>query len=948
MKKLYAFLVFALPFFAFSQSQDYSRYNNSWRLGLNIGASWQTSDVRSRAGIAGGITLEKGFLENNTNFFSLAIRGRYLAANTFGSGYSRNYGIKDNDALNGKYDATVNYVDSVPAGRRYVYDNYKMTYGEGSLELQLGFNRLRAQTHVILNLWGGVGITSFKVNTNLKDANGKMYDFSKVDTGSATQSLSSLKSMYDHSYESSAYGSKGGNIIAFAPSCGIGLGYQFSPVFSIIAEYKLTFPQGVNADLLDGKIGHNNDWIAGSKDYYHYAGINLLFTLRGKKHVKDSTRTSYVQPVYTETVVNTYTAAPTTSVVTTQPVTTLPPPVTSTPPPTSYVMEKPVVDFVNPGSSNTSVNAPQYLVTAQILNVDNASQIRLKLNAFTQSNFTFDPQTHMLQYAATLQEGINFVKIQATNVAGTDSKTVFIDYKKEQIVTQPAGNPPQVTITNPLDNPHTVTTPQFNLQADVLEVASGAGISVKVNGSALTGFSFNNVTRRLIVPVSLIEGNNMVEVSATNAFGSDSKTSTIIYQKLQVKLPPPVITIIDPAMNPYTSSSAGYVVKAQVLNVSSQTQVAVSVNGQSAAFAYDNNTKKVSISANLAAGYNAVTISANNSSGNDQKSISINYKPVRQIAMPPAIIFTQPVGSGSTGSSYFTFRATIQNIAASSQITAMYNGSQVTGFIYANGNFEYKGFLKPGPNNLVLTANNSDGSDTKGAVVVQNVIRQLTPPAVNIIQPNGNPVVAVAPYTFVFSATYVSQSQIVVKLNGTQVNAYNFNGDNGSFTANLQPGQNTLQVTATNGDGSDTKTQTVTYQPQRSVTPGEGGDVSLQKPPGIKFTNPPSSPYDGVVGEFTYKALVLNITNASQLQLNFNSSPVSNFTFNAATGEITFTTQLVGGDNTLSITATNPAGSKQKSATVKASTPVVPVQPVIETPRTPTDTTMIRGRRVRP
>ena len=83
-------------------------------------------------------------------------------------------------------------------------------------------------------------------------------------------------------YESYALGSKSGNLVTFSPSAGVGLGYQFSPAFSMILEYKVTVPQGVNADYLDGKISTNTDKLGGNNDYYHYAGINFLFTLSGK------------------------------------------------------------------------------------------------------------------------------------------------------------------------------------------------------------------------------------------------------------------------------------------------------------------------------------------------------------------------------------------------------------------------------------------------------------------------------------------------------------------------------------------------------------------------------------------------------------------------------------------------------------------------------------------
>src|ERR1700741_2764190 len=161
MKKIYILIFVSLFLNSFSQ-KDNSRFYNSWRLGLNLGGAWQTADYRSCWGMAGGFTLERGFHENSTNFFSFAIRGRYLAANTYGMDYNRNYNIATNNAYNGTYDPAVNYVDSVPLQRQFVYDNYKMKLGEGSLELQVSFNRLREQTGVILNLWGGVGFTSYR------------------------------------------------------------------------------------------------------------------------------------------------------------------------------------------------------------------------------------------------------------------------------------------------------------------------------------------------------------------------------------------------------------------------------------------------------------------------------------------------------------------------------------------------------------------------------------------------------------------------------------------------------------------------------------------------------------------------------------------------------------------------------------------------------------------
>ena len=164
-----------------------NRYYNSWRLGLNLGAMWQTSDVkRGSLGTGGGFTLEKAFCENETNFFSFAIKGRGLWGNTYGLDYSRNYNVLGDPALNGKYNPGVNY-DSVAAagGAPFIINNYKTKIAEGALELQICFNRLREKTNVLLNLWGGIGFTSYRTKINALDNKNRMYNYLLVDSTSS-------------------------------------------------------------------------------------------------------------------------------------------------------------------------------------------------------------------------------------------------------------------------------------------------------------------------------------------------------------------------------------------------------------------------------------------------------------------------------------------------------------------------------------------------------------------------------------------------------------------------------------------------------------------------------------------------------------------------------------------------------------------------------------------
>ncbi|HRD40172.1 MAG TPA: hypothetical protein PLC65_16215, partial [Bacteroidia bacterium] len=135
-------------------------------------------------------------------------------------------------------------------------------------------------------------------------------------------------------YESYANGSKRGDLITFAPSAGIGLGYQISRGFAIVYEYKITWPMGANADFMDGIVGKNNYFIAGSNDYYHYTGLNLLFTLgKGKTKTTSTTNNNYVPP-------------PTNSITTQQ--TNTVQTITNT---NAQQVNPPIVNFVNPSVS---------------------------------------------------------------------------------------------------------------------------------------------------------------------------------------------------------------------------------------------------------------------------------------------------------------------------------------------------------------------------------------------------------------------------------------------------------------------------------------------------------------------------------------------------------------------------------------------------------------------
>ena len=908
MKKLYFLLAFSISLISISQ-KDYSRYYNSWRLGLNLGGAWQTADYRSCWGMAGGITLEKGFHENATNIFSFAIRGRYLAANTYGMDYNRNYDVKANDAYNGKYDPNVNFADSVSFAKQYVYDNYKMKLGEGSLELQITFNRLRERTHVLFNLWGGIGFTAYQTKSDLLDGSGKMYDFSLVDsTGNKTRTLNSYNGLIDKKYESYAYGSKNGNLYTFSPSLGVGLGYQFSPGFSMLWEYKVTFPQGTNADLLDGKLATNGDFF-GSNDYYHYTGLNLLFTLRGKKKTtkpKDET-------VYTNTVVPTQTVvAPTNSVIA-PPTNTV---VTNTPP--TVAAPKPVISFITPPVSGHIVTAAPYKISAQILNVASANQIQFKFNGVVYTNFSFNTQTHILEYNSTLNNGSNSVQIIATNNAGQDNKSTTVVYDQPK----PMVNPPIVTYINPAQPGYVSPTQSYTVKAQVLNVTAQNQISVYYNGTS-TPFIYNASASQIVFTANLNPGSNALSITASNTSGVDTKTTNVVYTQPSPVVSPPIVTYINPAQPGSVSSVQNYTVKAQVLNVTAQKQISVYHNGIAAPFNYNAATKQVEFDVNLFAGTNTISATASNASGADTKTTSIIYNPPAAVVEPPVVTYINPSVAGTVVSSLtYTVKAQVLNVTAQNQIAVYFNGAaKAFQFNAASKQVAFVANLNPGSNAISITANNTGGSDTETSSIVYRELKTAgVSPVVNLINPASTINASDdANYNFKLGILNVSaKADIEVLFNGVAQTNFNYNTavKEMFFNTNLIPGNNTLSVKGTNQYGSDIKIITVNYTPH----------IELKTPPIVTITNPLNTSTTSN-SNYNFKATVANMPTNAGIVVKYNGVVVTNYSYDGF--NVNYNASLVQGNNTFEVIATNNDGTDSKSGNVNYKIKTVPVFPIV-------------------
>ena len=283
MKKIYIIL-----FLLISQqvlSQQVSSGIGRWKLGLNVGATWQTADVSTDLFDLGyGATLEYAIHEKRRSFFGFSLRGRFLQGETTGYDYLVNDSIISNNAINGTVDSTFNY-SSTP-----LYLNNRTSLNEFSLEAMLKWNRLYQNHGILFYLFIGGGFTSYKVETDQLDANNSLYDYSLVNNNNSSSTVNEIKKLQDGEYETEL-NHPDYNSLVFTPAVGVGLGFRITPGVDFALEHKISLPQ---TDLFDGQI-HDSGDPAFIQDIYHYTSLGIIFSIVG--HEEPETYTPIAEPI---------------------------------------------------------------------------------------------------------------------------------------------------------------------------------------------------------------------------------------------------------------------------------------------------------------------------------------------------------------------------------------------------------------------------------------------------------------------------------------------------------------------------------------------------------------------------------------------------------------------------------------------------------------------------
>ena len=563
----------------------------------------------------------------------------------------------------------------------------------------------------------------------------------------------------------------------------------------------------------------------------------------------------------------------------------------------------PVVSFIQPAGTNTTVNTPSTVVKALIQNVTSASQIQLKVNGIIRLGGSYNPSTQQFEHTISLVDGENTIEIKATNACGSDVKTT-------KITKRPCVGP-QLTMVQPSTQVTSQQNSSLLLKTVVMNVNSASQIKLFLNGLAILGGTYNASTHIFQKSLNLNQGTNTIKIIATN----DCSSEELVYNVTYTPCVNPAVSFIQPAGTNTTVNTPTTVVKALVQNVTSASQIQLKVNGiVRLGGTYNPSTQLFEHTISLVDGENTVEIKATNACGSDVKTTKITKRP----CVGPQLTMVQPSTQvTSQENSSLLLKTVVMNVSSASQIKLFLNGIAILGGNYNASThiFQKSLNLNQGTNTIKVIATNDCSSEE----LVYNVT--YTPcvaPGVTLVSPASPTTTSNTTMQVSALVTNVSSAnQIVLTVNGSVISGGSYNASTQLFTrtVSLASGSNTIMVKATNECGSDQKSVTATYRPCH------GAEIAMIAPTTASTTVENSA--------YTVKATITNVTSSNQIQLNVNGAAVGGGTLNAGSNLFQKSLTLNEGTNTITITATNDCGTETETFVIVYKPCVSPIVTIL-------------------
>ncbi|NLJ06342.1 MAG: hypothetical protein GX437_01595 [Sphingobacteriales bacterium] len=563
----------------------------------------------------------------------------------------------------------------------------------------------------------------------------------------------------------------------------------------------------------------------------------------------------------------------------------------------------PTVVISSPAISPYVTTDCKATVIAKTTNISQKSQINIKENGVTiQSDlFTFDPVKQQVTLTKNFA-GTAVYEIFVTNESGTSSaKTTF--------QCQIPKKPPTVKIVQPTQNPFMTSECNAIIQATVTNIENKSQITVKEGNTLLTqnDFEFDIATKTIRVKRN-VKGTVNFEITVSNQDGSATARQTITCIEPVL---PPVVTITQPALNPYNTYDCKADIRANVKNVTDKNNISIFAGNQkltASEFNFDAATGNISFIKALPQS-STIKITATNSAGTSGAEVTINCL---QKADPPEVVIITPSSDPYLSAQCNAYViAKTKKITSKNQITIYKNGSVLDGMYYnfneEEGEIMFDQGLSGETTFRIVVKNEGGSAEDKVTIKCPPPVKT---PDIKILSPASNPA-QISTCRAVLQAKILDfgdDGKLDVRENGKILPASNYQFDKATGLLNITREfveKTTFTINVSNKAGS--KSESISFV-------CSGGE----KLPLVTITTPVENPYYSADCSLYLTADVINVQDADGLTVQVNGKELENsqYTFNADSGKLVVNTRNLPAKAKITLTARNEYGTTVRSLEV--------------------------------
>jgi len=445
-----------------------------------------------------------------------------------------------------------------------------------------------------------------------------------------------------------------------------------------------------------------------------------------------------------------------------------------------------------------------------VVKIDNANSkrdLQLFLNQFEIKNFSFSKSSKLLKSTLYLDEGKNAIKVNFEHNGDKKSNIHYINCGLDGEDDTDYNNPnddvikkievrPEIILDYP-EATKIVDKKDITCKATINYIEGKKDIRVSLNGVHIYNFDYDSSYNELSVDLSLLEGNNKLEIIATNEIG---ETIAVFNFKYEEPLAGPPSILINSPRNNYKTDENTVVFRATIENVKSTEDIYITFNGNDYTdFQFDKERGIIFTHLPLTLGKNTLRVDAENRLGSDFDEVTFQYRE----KILPAIKITYPKKGIIMGVAFVPLTAIVQNIKSKTGAVIYVNGKLYKSLKIVDEKLTSRVPLSQGENEIIVKVMNDYGKASDTTMVIFNGRPQK--PVITFVNPSkSGKTIHDSSYEFLAKVEGIMHSSNVeLTLNSTNVSDVLYYRQDKTIKASLKlrKGWNYITVIARNKTG---------------------------------------------------------------------------------------------------------------------------------------------------